>query len=108
MKHPCEICKGACCESMLFFYPSGLPIMDEFYAARGRNHPEHQVVELETRCPNLQKSGKCGIYSCRPQVCKDYKVGSAMCLKTIAIRRPGKQGVAILAAIEHLKSTRNA
>lgn len=105
MLHPCEICKGACCESMLFTYPSGLPIMDEFYAARGRLHREQGVVELETRCPNLQrKTGKCGIYACRPQVCKDYRVGETLCLKTIALRRPGKTGEAILAAISRLKT----
>lgn len=104
MKHPCEICKGACCESMLFTYPSGLSLMDEFYSARGRLHSGHGVIELETRCPNLTKTGKCGIYSCRPTVCRDYKVGSPMCLKTVELRRPGKQGIAILAAIEHLKN----
>lgn len=103
MKHPCEICKGACCESMLFVYPSGLPIMDEFYAARGRLYRAEGVIELETRCPNLiRKTGKCGIYACRPQVCKDYAVGSTMCRRTIALRRPGRTGEDILAAIEHL------
>lgn len=107
MTHPCEICKGACCESMLFAYPSGLPIMDEFYGVRGKVSQEHGVIELETRCPNLQrKTGKCAIYSCRPQVCKDYAVGSTMCLKTIALRRPGAIGQQILASISNHTKTK--
>lgn len=104
MPHPCSICYGACCESMLFAYPSGLPIMDEFYARRGTVHEAEGVVELETRCPKLCMNGACGIYSDRPRVCRDYAVGSEMCLRTVRIRRPGAQGEAILAAINNLKS----
>ena len=102
MKHPCHICKGACCESMLFAYPSGLPLMDEFYAVRGTGHADLGVVELETRCPKLSKCGECKVYDQRPRVCRDYKVGSDLCLKTIALRRKGHQGERILEAIRNL------
>lgn len=99
---PCSICFGACCESMLFSYPSGMPIMDEFYERRGTVHAAEGVVELETRCTKLCLNGACGIYKDRPRVCRDYKVGSEMCLRTIRIRRPGAQGEAILSAIKAL------
>lgn len=84
---------------MLFAYPSGLPLMDDFYARRGTVHEAEGVVELETRCPQLCDNGSCGIHLVRPRVCRDYKVGSEMCLRTVRIRRPGAKGDAIRSAI---------
>ena len=96
---PCAICKGACCESLLF--PYGLETNDdelEFLKARGRIIGP--FIEVETRCPHLASCGSCGIYATRPRVCREYAIGSHLCLSTIAARRPGEWGERIKAAMK--------
>lgn len=95
---PCEICQGACCESLLFPHYGGETPQDEFLKARGR--VLGPFIELETRCPHLASCGSCGIYATRPRVCREYAVGSHLCLSTIAARRPGEWGERIKAAMK--------
>lgn len=37
------------------------------------------VFELVSGCANLTEANRCSIYNTRPQCCRDYTVGSAMC-----------------------------
>jgi hypothetical protein len=85
----CELCKGACCESILIPIDAS-PTTTEFYAARGE---VFQIVgrtfaELPSRCPHPSGSGKCKTYANRPVACSRFAVGSTMCVTAIQRRRP--------------------
>jgi len=84
----CELCKGACCESILLPIDAS-PTTTEFYAARGS---VFQIVgrtfaEVPARCPHLSGSGKCKTYANRPVACSRFAVGSTMCLTAVQRRR---------------------
>lgn len=97
---PCSLCRGACCESLMFPAMPSSKEYDEFLRARGKIAEDGFLIEIEARCPHLRAPcGSCGIYSERPTVCRNYIVGSPICLATISARRPGAWGKAILAAI---------
>jgi Fe-S-cluster containining protein len=94
---PCEICKGACCESLVF--PAFNEDLREFLEVRGRMVDDYHA-EVETRCPKLTACGRCSIHDTRPVTCRLYAVGSKACLDTVDRRRTGEQREAILAAIK--------
>ena len=98
--HPaCEVCRGACCESLIFPAPE-LGDQREFMEARGTEFPIWGHIEVESRCKHLCKDGLCSIHTARPKVCQDYKVGGLLCLLTIQRRRSKEQAEAINAAID--------
>jgi Fe-S-cluster containining protein len=85
----CELCKGACCESIILpISPS--PTSTEFYEARGSvfQVAGQTMAEVPARCPYLSKAGKCMTYSQRPVACSRFTVGSLMCVTAIERRRP--------------------
>ena len=95
----CELCKGACCESILLPIDAS-PTTTEFYSARG---DVFQIVgrtyaELPARCPYLSKAGKCMTYSQRPVACSRFAADSTMCVTAIQRRRPD-QADAIMALL---------
>jgi Fe-S-cluster containining protein len=83
MNTACEICKGACCESIIVKAPEG----DE-----GRWLTLHGQalgfgrVQLETPCAKLC-GGKCSIWKDRPLLCQAYPVGGDNCRETVKRRR---------------------
>jgi Fe-S-cluster containining protein len=85
MVSPCDICKGACCESIVL----PLAFKDEdtqrWYALHGKD--ERGAVRLECKCSAL-KHGKCTIYDTRPEVCRVFAVGSPECRNSVTQRRP--------------------
>ena len=85
----CELCKGACCESILLPIDSS-PMTTEFYSARGSvfQIANLNFAEIPSRCPHLSGSGKCKSYASRPVACSTFPVGSPMCLVAIERRRP--------------------
>ena len=87
----CELCKGACCESILLRIDTS-PMDTEFYEARGSVFQLHgfQYAELPARCPYLSKHGKCMTYAQRPVACSRFEVGSLMCVTAIQRRRPNQ------------------
>lgn len=97
---PCSICKGACCESLVFPTPD-LGDQREFMEARGQRFPILGHIEVESRCKNLTSCGSCGIHAERPRVCADYKVGGLMCLLTVNRRRSPEQAALIMQAIDN-------
>ena len=101
---PCELCRGACCESL--FMPIGPDRHSvEFYSTRGKVFTllgvRHKFLEVEARCPNLASCGTCSTYETRPHQCRIYAVGSAECRLTVKRRRPD-QADAILSLIDAL------
>ena len=95
----CELCKGACCESILIPIDAS-PTTTEFYSARGE---VFQIVgrtyaELPALCTHLSGSGKCKTYANRPVACSRFAVGSTMCVTAIQRRRPD-QAEAIMALL---------
>jgi Fe-S-cluster containining protein len=108
--HPaCEVCRGACCESLLvpvLRAPSTLA----FYATRGDvftvlGQP-HDICELPTPCRHLDSCGACSIYESRPSACHTFEVGSRECRLTVKRRRATKADK-ILALIDSLPQTNN-
>jgi Fe-S-cluster containining protein len=95
----CELCKGACCESILLPIDAS-PTTTEFYAARGEVFMivGRTFAELPSRCPHLSQSGKCKTYDNRPVACSRFAVGSTMCVTAIQRRRPD-QADAIMALL---------
>jgi Fe-S-cluster containining protein len=95
----CELCKGACCESIVLPINAS-PTTTEFYAARGEVFmiAGSTYAEVPARCPHLSQSGKCKTYSNRPVACSRFTVGSTMCLTAIERRRPA-QAKAIMALL---------
>jgi Fe-S-cluster containining protein len=87
----CNLCAGACCESLLFGIPSN-PVTREFYSVRAEVFEADgiTVAEIPCVCPNLSKEGRCNIYPNRPYACSNFKPGSSMCLAAIKRRRPDK------------------
>ena len=95
----CDLCKGACCESILIPIDAS-PMTTEFYEARGSvlEIVGQIFAELPARCPYLSNLGKCMTYGKRPVACSRFAVGSTMCVTAIKRRRP-TQADAILALL---------
>jgi len=101
MNKACKICKGACCESMLIDFGK---IPDD--AKRWLSlHIECETMDNGTEAHRIRKpcsklqAGKCSIYEDRPQLCKDYAVGSEGCVKAVLMHRSRKEQRKILAEI---------
>jgi len=73
---PCAICKGACCEGVV--YPSSHLDGDglRWLGMRGLIVPGG--VYLRCPCRHLA-DGACAIHPTRPQVCREYRVGGVDC-----------------------------
>lgn len=82
MNEKCEACGGACCLGILI---KPTPEAFEWYAMRGE--VEGERVFLECECKYL-KLGICSIHETKPQICKDYEVGSEACRN--AVKRTGR------------------
>jgi hypothetical protein len=87
MNPACQICRGACCESIIFPDIGGDP--GRWLALHGRTLA-HGQVELETRCNALNSCGTCAIHAARPRNCRDYAVGGEDCRTTVLRRRPAQ------------------
>ena len=88
MMSACELCGGACCKSMT------LPkkIFNEDVARWLGYHAveNDEVMRFNCACRMLHE-GKCSIYENRPQMCKDYQVGSRACREAIKRYAPEKE-----------------
>lgn len=85
MNKACELCRGACCESIVLNVPTG----DVGVWLRYHGEPvgiHGQQVELATPCRMLC-DGKCSIWQHRPANCANYQVGSPACRDTVKRRR---------------------
>lgn len=95
--HPaCQLCRGACCESIVLH---DLPPGDtsRWLALHGRVLPSGSV-EFPAPCRELDTCGLCRIHATRPEPCRTYAVGGVDCRATIIRRRPA-HSAEILAAL---------
>ena len=81
------MCGGACCKS--FKLPVKLFDSDDVnrWLELHASDKEGEALRFDTSC-NMLCDGKCSIYKERPQMCKDYAVGSQSCRE--AIQRHGR------------------
>ena len=91
----CAICKGACCESFqLKFGREQLVNTDPDFIRFLSMRPipdDGFAIRFEIACENLTPEGLCKIYDDRPQMCRDFEIGSERCESVVAYRR-GKVG----------------
>lgn len=93
----CQLCRGACCESIVTTPPAG-------EAGEWLRHHGQPIgggaIELPAPCHRLTPCGTCSIHATRPEQCRTYSVGGPDCRATVLRRRPA-QAAEILAAMPH-------
>ena len=103
MSEACKLCRGACCESLIFPIDGNQPAVVEFYSTRAHviaYQGKAISAEVEARCPKLLKSGKCLCYLTRPQACQTFPVGGLDCRLAVKFRRPADKAAAIFALLD--------
>lgn len=101
MNQACQLCRGACCESLLLSTPT--PYLLDWAVTRGVQ-VSPTTVELPCRCRHLTEGGLCGIHLRRPQACYDYAVGGPECRAAVKRRRTAEEAKKILAAMKSPKT----
>lgn len=97
--HPaCDLCRGACCETLVLPLPrSATKGERKWLELRGRREEiaKSDVVRVPCRCLVLSSTtGRCMIYDDRPQPCRDFPVGGEQCRAAVASLRPeSKQAI---------------
>lgn len=106
---PCEVCRGACCESLIVPVSAHKDSV-EFFSTRGQVFTvlgiPNKFLEVQARCSHLCDRGTCSIYDTRPNQCRAYAVGSKECRLTVKRRRP-EQADQILSLIDALPTQTN-
>jgi Fe-S-cluster containining protein len=88
MRFECDCC-GACCQAFPIFASSEDAVREPRIAAETRLLPEHlqqptwryqlhPLPFLQT-CGFLDEDNRCGIYSTRPDVCRNFAAGNPQC-----------------------------
>lgn len=98
MNTACQVCKGACCESIVVPIPSD---DDGMWLRYHATSIAPGLFEFATPCQKLC-AGKCSIHETRPTTCRVYEVGGVACRSTV-LRRRHDNSKAIFAAM-HLDS----
>ena len=94
----CELCGGACCQSVTLPQVFGEDV-NRWLSLHGVQNGN--LIRLPCKCLMLM-DGKCSIYEERPQICRDYEVGSEACLKAIERYRPEqKEEIHKLIGVRH-------
>ena len=88
MNKACSLCRGACCEGIILPVKFRDSDIQKWFALHGTQ--TDVGVYMECKCSAL-KRGKCSLYESRPNVCKDFPVGSPGCISAIKRRRPFKE-----------------
>lgn len=94
--NPCEICKGACCESIIL--PISFKDKDAQRWLDLHGERSEMGIRLDCKCKALV-DGRCSIYDDRPEVCRVFEVGSAGCLLALNTRRDEETISRVLEAI---------
>lgn len=80
----CRACGGACCETIIVPLSSDEDT-DRWVSLHGTRLDAR--VALDCRCSKLDTEGRCSIYDERPQLCRDFPVGSSACYDAVRARR---------------------
>lgn len=97
--NPCDLCRGACCETLVLPATIAGYFDREWLFARGEELEDHRVV-LPARCPHLTPEGRCDIYVVRPMACNAYLVGGMYCRSAVRRRRSPEKATEILEALD--------
>ena len=73
----CDDCGGACCRYVTINVGAMTPDQQRWATMRG--DLEGLRWHIRSECEHLWKSGRCAIYSHRPEVCRDFDVGGEYC-----------------------------
>lgn len=98
--NPCELCKGACCERFGIDFKGHSEDVFNWISYHGE--VDGTVVFFNCKCHFL-RDGKCSIYDDRPKLCKDYPVGSKMCLEAVYRKHRDNKRNKIIEAINEWK-----
>lgn len=81
MNNDCEKCGGKCCVGIIDVYSTDEIFSDKSLICEieGMKYDGAMKTDNNLVCIAF-KNGKCSIYDKRPQVCRDFKVGSKCCL----------------------------
>ena len=83
----CEECRGACCETIIIPLSKDEEDTNRWAILHGKRIGAR--VALNCQCSALTDQGRCSIYSDRPDMCRTYPAGGALCLETVrALRTP--------------------
>lgn len=94
---PCDLCAGACCETLVVPVELGMLSQQDRRFFRLRGDFEAGGVRVDARCRALGADGRCTVYESRPEACRTYEVGSPACVAAVRARRPVHEARAILA-----------
>lgn len=89
MNKDCHECGGKCCQYIVagtYHDPSEAAIM---MMREGVIMGECYTL-IPCKCKHQKANGACGTYESRPQVCRDFSVGSPLCS---AVRNPNQNAV---------------
>lgn len=84
----CERCRGACCETLTVgIDTSQLPPDTARWVRLHASSYDTEQTTFAAPCTELDAVGRCRIYADRPDICRNFAVGSRDCLKTVRLRR---------------------
>lgn len=86
MNPACALCRGACCSTVVI--PNEAFIGEVPVTFRLRGTQEADGFRLDAACRHLSRKGLCRIHDDKPQLCREYEVGSAACRAAVASQRP--------------------
>lgn len=85
----CQLCHGSCCESVVATRDASNEAMWDWLCYHGEVNGD--TVKIPTPC-RMFKDGLCTIYPTRPKMCRDFLVGSPLCLAMVRTR-PNKADI---------------
>lgn len=90
MSQACDLCKGACCETMTLVLKEDTETY-KWIVLYGT--PTDRGVIFDTPCKMLAKDGRCRIHKTRPKICSQFRVGSKACRRAVTDRRYNKDKI---------------
>jgi hypothetical protein len=77
----CDNCNGGCCRWIFVNYSNELRQASLLRGAKIiQQNGEDKFFAYAVPCSKWTASGRCSIYRTRPKFCKDFLVGSGICL----------------------------
>ena len=78
----CDICRGKCCVGQIEVFPTDMIYTDDSLTMELKNcdYDRVMITDKDNRCISLS-GGRCLIYTKRPSICREFKVGSECCVQ---------------------------
>ena len=90
----CDGCGGACCRFVVVAVGAMTADQRRWAEMRGPLDFKHEGAmgwRLPVACRNLTAEGRCGIYADRPDVCREFAEGGAMCEAARRVHESNKE-----------------